>query len=163
MRNVLAIDPGTTESAYCMYDMSRSEIWEAGKIDNFELISALRKGTITGDVAVIEMVASYGMPVGKTTFETCVWIGRFFEALYPGTETRLMYRSKVKMAVCGRPQAKDSNIRQALIDMFPATGGGAIPQIGTKPKPGPLYGFKSDMWAALAVAVTYQMQQRGEA
>jgi len=67
------------------------------------------------------------------------------------------------MNLCGVMKAKDGNIRQALIDRFPATGGGKIPQIGTKAKPGPLYGFSRDKWAALAVAVTFQDQQRGAA
>jgi hypothetical protein len=34
--------------------------------------------------------------------------------------------------------------------------------VGLKATPGPLYGFKKDMWAALAVAVTYErMLERG--
>lgn len=46
----------------------------------------------------------------------------------------------------------------ALLDLFPRTGGGATPQIGTKAKPGPLYGVSSHAWAALGVAVTAKHQ-----
>ena len=59
------------------------------------------------------------------------------------------------MHLCNSVRAKDSNVRQALLDRFPATGGGKTPQIGTKSKPGPLYGFSKDMWAALGVALTF--------
>jgi hypothetical protein len=67
---------------------------------------------------------------------------------------RLIYRRDVKLRLCGTVKAKDANVRQALIDMFPKTGGGKIPQIGTKAQPGPLYGVASHAWAAVAVAVT---------
>jgi len=101
----------------------------------------------------IEMIGSYGMSVGKTIFETCVWIGRFIAVNM--TTYSLIERRFVKRHVCNSPHAKDKNIRQALIDRFPATGGGKIPQIGTKTLPGPLYGFSKDQWAALGVAVTW--------
>ena len=58
------------------------------------------------------------------------------------------------MHLCGNNSAKDSNVRQALIDRFPRSGGGKTPQIGTKGDPGPLYGIKKDEWAALGVAIT---------
>jgi hypothetical protein len=48
-------------------------------------------------------------------------------------------------------KAKDANIRQALIDIY----GGNDKAIGNKKTPGPLYGIKGDLWAALAVAVTF--------
>jgi hypothetical protein len=89
------------------------------------------------------MIASYGMAVGSSIFETCVWIGRFIEVAR--TPVRLCYRKDVKMHLCGSMRAKDGNIRQRLIDIFG-------PQ-GTKKQPGKTYGIKSHTWAALAVAV----------
>ena len=163
MRDVLAIDPGTTHSAYCLYDMDRSEIWESAKVDNFELRQMMLDGRLPYDIAVIEMIACYGMAVGKSVFETCVWIGRYNEILQANAEVKMMFRREVKVNLCNSNKAKDGNVRQALIDRFPATGGGRIPQIGTKAKQGPLYGFAGDMWAALGVAVTFQDQQRGVA
>ena len=65
-------------------------------------------------------------------------------------------RSGAKMHVCGVSNAKDSNIRRALLDMYPRTGGGKEPAVGIKKQKGPLYGMANDMWAALAVGVTYR-------
>ena len=74
------------------------------------------------------MVASYGMPVGKEVFETCVWIGRFKElAIMNNKEVEYIYRKDEKMNICYSMRAKDSNIRQALIDRFG--------EVGTKKKP----------------------------
>jgi hypothetical protein len=139
---VLAIDPGTTQSGWCMYQ--NGEVVGSGVDTNDEMLTRLRCLHNESDVA-IEMIASYGMAVGKEVFETCVWIGRFMQA-FPGPTTRL-YRRDVKLHLCGSVRAKDANIRQALIDKLG-------PQ-GTKKEPGPTYGVKSHAWAALAVAVTF--------
>ena len=96
----------------------------------------------------IEMVASYGMPVGATVFETVFWIGRFCEA-WKGAFHRI-FRKDVKMHLCNNMRAKDSNLAQALRDRF-----GEKP---TKLKPNPVYGefkLKRDEWQAFAVAVTW--------
>lgn len=66
------------------------------------------------------MIASYGMPVGKEVFDTCVWIGRFIEAF--DLEYEYVYRKDEKMNLCHSMKAKDSNIRQALIDRFGPVG-----------------------------------------
>ena len=60
------------------------------------------------------------------------------------------------MYLCNSMRAKDSNIRQAILDRYPTTGGGKCPQVGTKKEPGPLYGVSKDVWAAIGVGLTYQ-------
>jgi hypothetical protein len=152
---ILAIDPGTTQSGYCVYEDGR--VLDCGVVDNDDMLEIIEDGgTVAGTLSelAIEMIASYGMAVGREVFETCVWIGRFKQAFRDPELVRLIYRRDVKLHLCGSPQAKDPNIRQALLDLFPRTGGGKTPQIGTKSQPGPLYGVSSHAWAALAVAVT---------
>ena len=89
------------------------------------------------------------MAVGKSVFETCVWIGRFIEAW--NGEWEYVYRKDVKMCLCGQTRAKDSNIRQAIMDRY---GSERSIAIGTKANPGPLYQVSKDIWAALGVAIT---------
>lgn len=144
---ILAIDPGTTESAWVLWDGARVE--DHAKEDNVRVISRMSSlsSWLGVNMLAVEMIASYGMPVGKEVFETCVWIGRFVEAWSSrGRNFRMVYRKDVKLELCGNPRAKDTNIRQALIDRVG-------PQ-GKKAAPGPTYGLAGDEWAALGVAVT---------
>lgn len=126
-----------------------------GKLDNQALLDRLSVECSTADRMAIEMVASFGMPVGSEVFDTCVWIGRFIQA-WNGSSSRV-FRRDVKLHLCGQARAKDGNVRQALIDRW----GGKEKAIGTKLAPGPLRGVSADVWQALAVAVTFadgQMQ-----
>lgn len=149
---ILAIDPGNTHSAYLVYNGLKPTCF--GKVQNGWLRDRLIDwrsgfGLFAGaETLVIEMIASYGMPVGREVFETCTWIGRFTEA---AGGAQLVYRKDVKLHLCGQSRAKDANIRQALIDKF----GGKEKAIGRKATPGPLYGISADVWSALAIAVTY--------
>ena len=157
MKVILAIDPGNEESAYCLIDIKTYKPIEFNKIKNVEMFDVIERLISEYDgysfnTMVIEMIASYGMPVGKEVFDTCVWIGRFVEAMKMFskdrfTETKYVYRKDEKMNICGSMKAKDSNIRQALIDRFGV--------VGTKKNQGWFYGFKSDIWAAYAVGITY--------
>jgi hypothetical protein len=148
--SILAIDPGPTESAFVLYDGKRPV--RSGIKENDELKELIMDEyrADTAECLVIEGIACYGMAVGKETFDTCIWIGRFMEAF--GGHHALVYRPDVKLHLCKSARAKDANVRQALIDKF---GPGKERAIGVKANQGPLYGIKSHCWSALAVAVTY--------
>ena len=151
----IAVDPGPEQSALVHFDASSMSPERSVILDNPDALEEIR--TFSG-AAVIEMISSYGMPVGQDVFETIYWIGRFAEA---ARVHHLVYRKDVKMHLCQSMRAKDSNIRQALIDRFPKTGGGKVPQVGTKGQPGPLFGIRKDLWAALAVAITFCEREAG--
>ena len=152
---ILAIDPGNEQSAYVVIDKDLKPI-QFAKVDNEKLMKLIKSGEFNGcNHLAIEMIASYGMAVGKTVFETCVWIGIFMEALKTeyGLKATWVYRKDVKMNLCNSAKAKDSNVTQALVDRFaPYTRNKGK---GTKKAPGFFYGFKADIWAAYAVGVTY--------
>jgi len=139
----LSIDPGNEESAYVLWDVAK--ILNAEKLPNSDMLNVV--AGFQYDSLTIEMIASYGMAVGKSVFETCLWVGRFDQCYFErfGVRARLVYRQDIKMHLCGSMRAKDGNIRQALIDRLGAPG--------TKKAQGPTYGMSGDMWAALAVAV----------
>lgn len=147
---ILAIDPGTEQSGYCIFH--EGSVRESGVLPNADMLTRVRQWP--ADRLAIEMIASYGMAVGREVFETCVWIGRFQQAWRHPERVELVYRKDVKMHLCGTTKAKDPNVRQALLDVFPRTGGGKTPQVGTKGQPGPLFGVSSHAWAALGVAIT---------
>lgn len=153
-RIILGIDPGDTESGYCLVDSNLKPV-EKGIIDNNLLLKKLYENDfqIMPTHVAIEMVASYGMGVGRHIFDTCVWIGRFYEAVKHIAEPEFIFRRYEKICLCGCMQAKDSNIRIALVDRF--TPGEKNYGKGCKKKPGWFYGFTSDVWAAYAVVVTY--------
>lgn len=149
---ILAIDPGNIESAYCVIDAKTYKPLRFEKTKNEEILDLMSKWEIfestEKNTLVIEMIASYGMPVGKEVFDTCVWIGRFIEhSMFATNDIHYIYRKDEKMNICHSMKAKDSNIRQALIDRFG--------EVGTKKNPGWFYGFKKDIWQAYAVGITY--------
>lgn len=152
MATIFAIDPGNTESAYVRIEMPRFRILEFGKVKNEELLAIIEHMPMAAFDFAIEMVASYGMPVGKDVFETCVWIGRFIQAATPA-QHHFVYRKDEKLCLCFDSRAKDSNIRQALIDRYAKFDFKSGK--GTKKKPDTFYGVAKDVWQAIAVAVTH--------
>jgi len=150
--NILAIDPGTTESGWCVYNPETKTPVAYGVDKNEDVLELVYKRTDCE--LAIEMVACYGMPVGKTTFETCLWIGRFIQQFHDWSPNNItkVYRKDVKLHMCNSMRAKDTNICQAICDRF---GGTRKIAVGTKKKPGPLYGMAKHMWAAFAIAITH--------
>ncbi len=150
---VAGIDPGNTHSAIVIYDTETNSILHKAYLENEDFINNL---PVCSDFPhayvpatyVIERVASYGMPVGETVFETVFWSGRFAQKLlFASCHVDRMKRIEIKNILCHSSRAKDGNIRQVLIDK--------IGLQGTKKNPGPTYGMSGDLWAALAVAVSY--------
>ena len=155
---ILAIDPGNEESAYCVIEKDTYKPVEFGKISNEALLDYMFDDLPDKvDTLVIEKVASYGMAVGATVFDTCIWTGRLIQFYLDFTSpyrqrVEYIYRKDEKLNLCGSMKAKDSNIRQALIDRFG--------EVGTKKNKGFFYGFKKDIWAAFAVGCTYLDKQK---
>ena len=148
---VLAIDPGSEQSAWLVYNPVTRGIRSFAIDSNAELVALLRPGLSSDiDAVAIERIESYGMAVGREVFDTVWWAGRFAEAVRP-VPVYQVPRREVKLAICGDTRAKDANIRSALLDLF----GGQAAAVGRKATPGPLYGISRDVWSALAIAVTF--------
>ena len=158
-RVIFAIDPGNTESGYAVIRMPDFKLLKFGKVKNEELMRLIPSIVESVDGFAIEMVACYGMPVGKDVFETCVWIGRFIQKARPKNHTYI-YRKDEKLCLCGSLKAKDSNIKQALINRYAKhdfkTGK------GVKKNPDTFYGVSKDVWQAIAVGVTYYENKEGQ-
>lgn len=152
---ILAIDPGNEQSAWILYDRQNKMPVKFGKEPNDIVLEVLKKNKDKTNELAIEMIASYGMAVGQSVFETCVWVGRFIQLwteINQKNKIKKIYRKDVKIHICQTMKAKDSNIRQAIMDRYGSTREIAI---GKKNNPGPLYGISNDVWAALGVAITY--------
>jgi hypothetical protein len=138
---IIGIDPGPREFAWVLWDGAR--VIDCGDVPNGSILRPADEY----DVA-IEWIESFGMAVGREVFETVFSIGRMAAM----KNVRLVPRRDVKLHICRSAKAKDTNVRQALIDRFGP--------VGTKKAPGRLFGISNHRWAALAVAVTaYDLEQ----
>lgn len=149
----LGIDPGDVETAFVLWN--GKDILDKGKLKNENFLIKLSEILCNYSVIVsIEMIASYGMPVGETVFETCVWIGRYIQKCEDfDQKSNKVYRLKIKNHLCHSSKANDSNVIQALIDRFGDTHKHGKYSKGTKKNPGFFYEFSKDIWQAFAVAV----------
>jgi len=151
---VIGIDPAPAKSAFVVW--TGQDIFEYGIEDNEEIlmdILPLLHSLYPKMSMAIEKIVCLGMPVGASVFETVFWTGRFCQ-VWKRSWCRIL-RMDVKMHLCHDSRAKDSNIRQALIDRF---------EPDLKPKCRPkkvLKGISKDCWQALAVAVYYYDTQHG--
>jgi len=150
---VLAIDPGTWDSGYVVWDGVK--LWDRGKVKNELLLQMVMVPVFKDtETLVIEQIKSYGNAMGQSTIDTVFWCGRFAQA-FRG-KVHLLPRVEVKKHVCHTGAAKDTNIKQALVDRF--AYGVRNHGKGTKAEKGFFYGFVGDVYAAMAVAVTWYDQ-----
>lgn len=168
MHTIMGIDPGTSKTGYIVLSLDEKNIFRIiGKdhADNYkvrrDIVSYIIK--YWNIEIVIESIVSYGMPMGQTTIDTAIWIGRYLQIAedFNGKAT-LLTRPDVKLNLCNSKRAKDKNVTQALKNRFG--------DIGTKASPGRLYDLKDGLvkggrphvWSALAIAVTYADKKIGE-
>ena len=167
------IDPGPEKDASPSKHGSALVIWDGEKIlykskgirDNLTGETPLLSPSGIQDILIsfikhgvfikvgIEMIASYGMPVGKEVFSTCLVIGELRHRLNEiGFCVDLIYRKDIKLHLCGSPRAKDSNISQALKDRYGKPGTKKFPnEVYQDGNLGP--SLSGDGWAAFAGAV----------
>ena len=148
---IIGLDPGTDKSALVVLDGSRVTYSLLDRNETVIRFLRSKGSTLDYPVLVIEKIESFGMAVGKETFETVYWSGRFAEA-YGVANVNRIGRKSVKQHLCGSARATDANIRQAIYDLY----GGKEAAVGKKKEPGPLYGITSHLMSALAVAITWR-------
>lgn len=151
---ILGVDPGPEETSLVVWESPPGVLRYSSSIPSKDVCALL--GTLCVDVVACEHMQCLGMSVGKEVFESCYWIGEYrYRCRDLGLRFYRVYRMDEKMALCGSARAKDSNIRQSLIDRYGV--------VGTAKNPGPLYGIANDRWSALAVAVTAEAALATEA
>jgi hypothetical protein len=150
--DVVGIDPGTEVTAWVRLDHKCRCVKGHGIESNEAVLGRILEWQRLprSPRVAIEMIESFGMPVGKEIFETVWWIGRYCQA---DQDASRVTRREVKLHVCGQMRGvNDSTIRQAMLDRY---GPGREKAVGKKKSPGPLYGIRKDEWQALALAVTF--------
>lgn len=116
MTYILGIDPGTTETAYCLIDRTY-KVLMADKVKNEEFIKLCISSPNVH--LVIEHIQAYGMSVGREVFDTCYFIGRIMQrADDNGLSYTLYPRPEYAKAICGVQKVNDAILRQALILRF---------------------------------------------
>ena len=147
---ILGCDPGTVQSALVWYDSEKELILDKQLVSNRDVVQHIKDQKFAPRVFAIEYIKSYGMSVGQTTFDTCIWCGIFDEAfratMHENSFIVYVPRKAVCKNLCNNGNAKDPNISRALKDR--------LGEPGRKASPGKTYDIKKDLWSALAVAVT---------
>jgi Holliday junction resolvasome RuvABC endonuclease subunit len=141
---ILGIDPGNEFSAYAFIN-EKYEILEANKVSNSELREVIR---LSGyNIIALESIQSYGMPVGRSTFETCFMIGRIIQMASDRKKEYFLYpRPKIAQGIIGQGgKYNDTTMRQALLIRFGGDKKGEPMNI--------LKGGGSDKRSAFATAV----------
>lgn len=158
MTAILAIDPGTTRSAWVLLEAGR--ILDFDIRDNDEMSETLRGPVHSSDpvfgwgmpTVVIEDIEPRQQPLGRDVADTLRWIGRFMEAARPLPVHLVTRRAVTAHHVDGGTRDADKRIRAAIIDRY---------GVGSERKGGPLEGIVKDLWSALAIGL-YWADLHGE-
>lgn len=172
---ILAIDPGTTQSAYALLS-DAYQVLSADKVENSVMMDIIASTPGIDAVIIEDMEPRYprngkdsnaaGAIVGASTYTTLKWMGKFdLTAQVRGIAVHWIYRRDERAALIRKkelpadaPKHADGQIRAALITRFAAHD--KVNGKGTKAKPDTFYGVSGDMWQAIAVGVTWLDKQR---
>jgi len=152
---ILGIDPGPTASGVVLYCAAeRRVLASASALTVDEVFRWIRGGTPTiylHDRVIIEQVMSQGQS-GNDLLRTAEVSGRFWQVALDVDCLDLppvfMPRREVCSALAITGAGKDAQIREAMIEIH---GGTKAAAVGTKKKPGPLYGVSGHAWQALGL------------
>jgi hypothetical protein len=144
-RRIVAVDPGPEQSAWIRLEGDRPVGF--AKHPNHDVLPVLGSFARTDELA-IEAVQSYGKNVGASVFDTCTWTGRFMQRWLDagGPTLHRIFRPEVKRHLAGRVNARDSDVRVAILRRY-------ADKYDTLEM---LDGITGDVWQALAVALTYR-------
>jgi hypothetical protein len=113
---ILGLDPGPSETAYCLIDQDFN-VLTAGKAALPMILKAL--SVAPPDCVAIESIQSYGMAVGRSVFDTCYSIGRILQKCDDLALPTFLYpRPEYARRICGVGKISDSVLRQALLLRF---------------------------------------------
>lgn len=178
---IMAIDPGTTESAYVIID-DQYQILSADKVGNDVVLSIIADAPGLDAVIIEDIEPRYsstdrsaaGAVMGQSTIETIKAFGRFsWQASLRGLMVGSIFRRDERSCLIPTkrnglpplpetaPKHADGQIRASLIRRFARHD--KERGRGTKANPDTFYGFHGDMWQAMAVGVTWLDQAKWRA
>lgn len=178
---IMAIDPGTTESAYVILD-DQYQILSADKVGNDVILSIIADAPGLDAVIIEDIEPRYsstdksaaGAVMGQSTIETIKAFGRFsWQASLRGLMVGSIFRRDERSCLIPTkrnglpplpetaPKHADGQIRVSLIRRFARHD--KERGRGTMANPDTFYGFHGDMWQAMAVGVTWLDQAKWRA
>lgn len=178
---IMAIDPGTTESAYVILD-NQYQILSADKVGNDVILSIIADAPGLDAVIIEDIEPRYsssdrsaaGAVMGQSTIETIKAFGRFsWQAALRGLMVGSIFRRDERSCLVPTkrnglpplpetaPKHADGQIRASLIRRFARHD--QERGRGTKANPDTFYGFCGDMWQAMAVGVTWLDREKWRA
>lgn len=178
---ILALDVGTKtagsgvvlfDTSVTAQDLVRSSnttivacgIWPNTVIEN-RFVSLAIVDPLT--VLVFEGVSHHGNKAGRDVHRANLWIGRLFGVWrttlrrHLGAPEPVVILARTAAAWMGASRRTkkdptiDSQVAQAVRDRFGGMGASRKDVCGTKNAPGPLYGFRGDVYRAMAVGIAY--------
>lgn len=178
---IMAIDPGTTESAYVIMD-DQYQIFSADKVGNDVILSIIADAPGLDAVIIEDIEPRYsstdrsaaGAVMGQSTIETIKAFGRFsWQASLRGLMVGSVFRRDERSCLIPTkrnglpplpetaPKHADGQIRVSLVRRFARHD--KERGRGTMANPDTFYGFHGDMWQAMAVGVTWLDQAKWRA